>query len=124
MALPINRPLNIERVYAHNIDQSTEGSSFAVAPVRGKIVLIGCVVHVAVTTAPNVLTSKIAGTAITHPTWTATATAGTGGTAGNVVEVIPTAANLVTAGQNIEFISDGAGSSTVPVTYYADILVS
>jgi len=123
MTLPVNRPLNIERVYAHNIDQSTAGSSFTVASMRGKIVLIGCVVHVAVTSAPNVLTAKIAGTLITTPTWTATATAGTGGTAGDVIEVVPTGANFVAAGQNIEFISDGAGSSTVPCTYYADILM-
>lgn len=121
MALPTNRPLTIERIYAHNIDQSSAGSSFSVAPCSGKIVLIGCVVHVAVSSAPNVLTSKIAGTAITHPTWTTTTTAGSGGTAGDVVEVVPTAANRVAQGQNIEFISDGAGSSTVPCTYYADI---
>lgn len=121
MAYPVNRTLLVERVYAHNIDQSSAGSSFAVSPCRGKIVLLGTVVHVAVTSAPNVLTAKVAGTSITIPTWTATATAGTGGTAGDVIEVVPTAANTVTPGQNIEFISDGAGSSTVPCTYYADI---
>ena len=124
MALPKNRPFNILRVFSHNIDHSTAGSSFSVAPCRGKILLLGIVTHIGVTGAPNVLTAKIAGTAITIPTWTTTTTGGSGGTAGDVVEVEPTAANNVTAGQNIEFISDGAGSTVCPCTYYADILVN
>lgn len=121
MTLPVNRPLNVIRVHAYYADQSTAGSSFAVAPCRGKIVLLGVVNHVAVTSAPNVLTAKINGTSITIPTWTVTHS---GAAAGDVVEVAPTAANNVVAGQNIEFISDGAGSATVPCTYYADILVN
>ncbi len=120
MALTVNRPFNIVRVFAHNIDTSTAGSSFSVAPCRGTIILLGSVVHGVVGTANNVLTSKIAGTAITHPTW-AQLTASSA--AGDVVEVVPTAANKVTAGQNIEFITDGGGSNTVPCTFYADIRV-
>lgn len=126
MALPVNRPLNVIRVSSYNADISTAGSSFAAVPVRGKIILLGCVIHAAVTTAPNVLTAKIgvsgsAGTSITIPTWTQS---NTSSAAGVVSEVVPTAANLADAGNNIEFISDGAGSGTVPATYYADILVS
>jgi hypothetical protein len=126
MALPVNRPLNIVRVHSYNADISTAGSSFAAMPVRGKIVLLGCVIHAAVTTAPNVLTAKIgvsgaAGTAITIPTWTQSHTSSA---AGVVQEVTPSGANLADAGNNIEFISDGAGSGTVPATYYADILVN
>lgn len=121
MALPVNRPLNIIRVSSYNADMSTAGSSFAVFPTRGKIINIGVVAHVAVTTAPNVLTAKIAGVAITLPTWTVTHS---GAAAGDVVEVTPTGANLGNAGQNVEFITDGAGSATVPCTFYADIQVN
>jgi hypothetical protein len=126
MALPLNRPLNIVRVFAYNADISTAGSSFATMPARGKVVLLGCVIHAAVTTAPNVLTAKIgvsgaAGTSITIPTWTQSHTSSA---AGVVQEVVPSAVNTADAGNNIEFISDGAGSGTVPATYYADILVS
>lgn len=120
MALPVNRPLSIERIYAHNIDQSTAGSSFSVAPMRGKIITLGVINHVAVTSAPNVLTAKINGTAITIPTWTVPSS---GAAAGDVVEVTPTGANLVNSGDKVEFISDGAGSATVPCTYYADIMM-
>lgn len=120
MALPTNRPLNVIRVSSYNSDMSTAGSSFAVFPKNGKIVLLGVVAHAAVTTAPNVLTAKIAGTAITIPTWTVTHS---GAAAGDVVEVAPSAAFEGNAGQNIEFITDGAGSGTVPCTFYADIRI-
>lgn len=120
MTLPVNRALNVIRVSSHNIDQSTAGSSFAAAPTRGKIILLGVCNHAAVTTAPNVFTAKISGTAITIPTWTITHS---GAAPGDIMEVIPSGANNVTAGQNIEFITDGAGSGTVPCTFYADILV-
>lgn len=121
MALPNPRPLNIVRVHSYNSDMSTAGSSFAVFPCRGKVVKIGVVAHAAVTTAPNVLTAKIAGTSVTLPTWTVTHS---GAAAGDVVEVVPSGANFGNESQNIEFISDGAGSGTVPCTYYADIQIA
>lgn len=119
MAYPTNRTLPTVRVHSYNADMSTAGSSFAVFPMRGKIVKMGVVAHTAVTTAPNVLTAKIAGTAVTLPTWTVTHS---GAAAGDVVEVVPSAANVGSEGNNIEFITDGAGSGTVPCTFYADIV--
>lgn len=120
MTLPSNRPLTLYRVFAHNPDTSTSSSAFTVSPIRGKVVLLGSVVHGAVGTANNVLTAKIATAAVTIPTWVqATASSA----AGDISEVVPTAANAINAGQNIEFISDGAGSNTVPTTFYADILM-
>ncbi len=121
MALPVNRPLNIERVYAHLADSSTASSAWSVFPVRGKIVRLGCIIGGVVATANNVLTSKIAGTAITHPTWVQ---AFASSAVGDVSEVVPTAANRGVAGDKIEFISSGAGdTNTVPTMFYADILV-
>jgi len=120
MALPENRPLTIVRVYAHMADSSTAGSAFTVSPIRGKVVKLGSVISGVVATADNVLTAKIATVAITHPTWTQ---AFTTSAAGDVSEVVPTAANFVNAGQNIEFISSGAGdTNVVATTFYADIL--
>ena len=119
MAYPSNRPLNVIRVFSYNGDMSTAGSSFAVFPIRGKVVKVGVVAHAAVTSAPNVLTAKIAGTAITIPTWTVTHS---GAAAGDIVEVVPTAANVGAQNVNIEFITDGAGSGTVPCMFYADIV--
>lgn len=120
MALPNPRPLNIIRVSSYYADMSTAGSAFQSFPCRGKIVKFGVVAHAAVTTAPNVLTAKIAGTSVTLPTWTVTHS---GAAAGDVVEVVPSAANLGNESNNIEFITDGAGSGTVPCTFYADVLI-
>jgi len=121
MALPVNRPLNIERIYAHLADSSTAGSAWSVAPTRGKIVRLGSIIGGVVATANNVLTCEINGTAVTHPTWVQ---AFSGSAVGDVSEVVPTAANRVVAGDKIEFISSGAGdTNTVPTTFYADILV-
>jgi len=121
MALPVNRPLNIERVYAHLADASTAGSVFIPAPTRGNIVRLGSCISGVVATANNVLTCEINGTAVTHPTWTQ---AFSGSAVGDVSEVVPTAANRVVAGDKIEFISSGAGdTNVVPTMFYADILV-
>jgi hypothetical protein len=120
MPVPENRPLNIERVYAHMADASTAGSAFAAAPTRGAIIRLGSIIHAAVSSADNVLSGKVNGTAITHPAWVQAAS---GSAAGDVSEVAPTAANRVVAGDRIEFASDGAGSGTVPTTFYADIRI-
>jgi hypothetical protein len=120
MSLPKNRPFNIIRVSTYMADSSTAGSAFTVAPCRGKIVKMGSVIHAAVTTADTAITSKVAGTSITGGAWTI---AFTGAAAGDEDTAIPTAANTVNEDDNIEFVSDGAGSGTVPTTFFADILV-
>lgn len=121
MALATNRPFNIIRVFSHLADSGTASSTYVAAPCRGKVVLLGSTVHAAVGTANNVLTASIAGSAITHPSWTQLTS---GSAAGDVSEVTPTAANTCNAGDAIRFQSDGAGSNTTPTTFYADILVS
>ena len=121
MALPQNRPLNIIRVWAHLADSGTASSAFAVAPTRGRVVKLGSVVYAAVGTANNVLTGFIAGTAITHPTWSQLTA---GSAAGDVSEVVPSAANTCNDGDAIKFTSDGAGSNVTPTMFYADIVVA
>lgn len=121
MALPINRPLNIIRVFAHMADSSTAGSAFTVSPCRGKIVKLGSIISAAVTSADTAIASKVNGVAVGGGSWTI---AFSGAAAGDVDTVIPTDANAVNEDDKIEFASDGAGSGTVPTTFFADILVS
>jgi hypothetical protein len=116
MALPELHPLSEVVVYAHTADMSTAGSAFARAPFRGKVVKVGSVIHAAVTTADNGIITKINSTAITGGTYTHAAS---GSAAGEVRSATPTAANTVNEDDNIEFASDGAGSGTVPATYFA-----
>jgi hypothetical protein len=118
MALPENRPLTEKTVFAHMTDVSTASSAFAVAPFRGKIMKMGSVISVAISGADSLITSKIAGTAITGGNWTI---ANSGAAAGDVDTAIPTGANNVNEGQNIEFISDGASSTASPTTFFATI---
>lgn len=121
MALANNRPLNVIRVFAHMADSSTAGSAFTAAPCRGRIVKLGSVINAAVTTADTAITSKINGAAITGGGWTI---AFTSAAAGDVDTAIPSGANAVNEDDKIEFASDGAGSGTVPTTFFADIMVS
>lgn len=120
MAYPTNRTFNTVRVYAYMADSSTAGSAFSVAPARGKIINMGSVIYNAITVADTAVTSKIAGTAITGGGWTITQS---GSAAGDVDTAIPTAANYVNEGDNIEFISDGGASTTCPTMFFADIRI-
>lgn len=119
MALTVNHPLLKQvRVYAYLADLSTAGSAFTVSPIRGKIVEMGSVIYNAITTADNAITTEIAGTAITGGSWTV---AYTSSAAGDVDSAVPTAANFVNEGQNIEFITSGASDTTCPTMFYAVI---
>jgi hypothetical protein len=119
MSLPENRPFNVIRVFAYMADSSTAGSAFAVAPTQGRIVKMGSVIYAAVTTADTAITSKIAGTSITGGSWTL---AYSTSAAGEVDTAVPTAANEVDEDDNIEFVSDGGGSGTIPTMFFADIV--
>lgn len=117
MALTVNHPLLKQvRVTAYMADVSTAGSAFAISPIRGKVIEVGSVIYNAITTADSAASTKIAGTAITGGTWTI---AFSGSAAGNVNSAVPTAANTCNEGDNIEFITDGASSTTCPAEFYA-----
>lgn len=118
MALPVLHPVTERTVFAHLADVGTAGSAFAVAPFRGKIVKMGSVIATSLSSADAIITSKINGTSITGGGWTITQS---GSAAGDVDTAIPTAANNVNEGDNIEFITDGGPGSTVPTTFFATI---
>ena len=102
-------------------DSGTAGSSYVVCPFAGTLVGLAAVNHLANTTTKTVLTTEIGGVAVTHPAWEIAVTQA----AGIASSVVPTAANAVTAGQVIRFISDG-GSATAAqkTTFTATILRS
>lgn len=118
MALPVQTPMNERVVHAYMADISSASSAFAVAPCKGRIVKIGSVIYSAPTGSDANFTAKIAGTLITGATWTVTVS---GSAAGDVDTAVPTAANVVKEGDNIEFISDGASSTTTPAMCFAII---
>lgn len=118
MALPNNRPLTEAAVSTYLADVSTASSSFVVSPWRGKIVRAYSALHTAITDANAVWTMEINGTAVTGVSVTITQS---GSAAGDIDTGTPTGANTVNEGDVIEFISDGASSTTAPVTFTAVI---
>jgi hypothetical protein len=99
-------------------DLSTASSAFTVAPCRGRVVRAFSTIYNATTGADAVWTMKINGTAITGVSVTVTQS---GSAAGDVDTGNPTAANTVNEGDNIEFVSDGASSTTCPTMFVAVI---
>lgn len=102
-------------------DSGVASSTFVVCPFAGTLVGLAAVNHVANTTTQTLLTAEIGGVAVTIPTWSIAATQA----AGLASAVVPTAANAITAGQVIRFISDG-GSATAAqkTTFTATVLRS
>lgn len=94
-------------------DANTAGSVFVVAPHAGSIIKMYATNDIANTTVKTVLTAKIATVAVTMPAFEIAITQA----AGVVSSSVPTATNVVTAGQAIELISDGGGTPVMPITY-------
>lgn len=95
------------------IDAGTAQSRWVVAPHAGTIVAMYAVNSVANATTKTVLTAEIGGTLVTAPAWEIAITQAVG----VVSSTVPTAANVVTAGQAIEIISDGGTDATMPVSF-------
>lgn len=99
-------------------DIGTAGSSYVVSPFAGTLVGLGVVNHGANAGTKTVLAAKINGAAVTHPAWEVaiTAAAGTG------VSVVPTAANVVKAGDVLEVAYDGGSSNVTPASFSLTVL--
>ena len=95
-------------------DVSTAGSVWVVAPHRGRIVKIYSVINGTIATANAAITFELAGVAVTGAGITI---AYSGSAAGDVDSSTPTEKNIVSAGQAIEVITDGASTNTVRATF-------
>lgn len=91
-------------------DISTAQSVWVVSPIAGTIEAIYSVIDGAITGADATLTAELGGTLVTGSSITITQS---GSAAGDVDSASPSAANIVTAGQAIEIITDGGSTGTV-----------
>ena len=116
MALQENRPIDEIYLTAYLADISTASSTFVACPVRGRIVKAYSTIHAAITGADAVWTLEVNNTAVTGVSVTV---ANSGSAAGDVDSDTPTSAttSLVNPGDRIEFVSDGASSTTSPCTF-------
>lgn len=93
-------------------DIDTAASFFVVAPYAGTITKIWSVIDTAITVANNTLTCSILSAGVTTAITNGTITIGfSGAVAGDVDSCVPTALNIVAAGDAIKIATDG-GSTT------------
>jgi hypothetical protein len=93
-------------------DISTAGQIYFVPGFAGKIKKISTVLNGTIDTADSVLTTKIAGTAVTGGSITV---AYSGSAAGDIDTATPTAANSFTAAQAIELETGGQSGQTISI---------
>lgn len=103
--------LNQYAINLYMADANTAGSAYVVAPHAGKIVGLQVTNYVANTTVKTVLLAKIATVIVTAPAWEIAITQA----AGVASNVVPTAANAITAGAVIEINTDGGGTPVMPI---------
>ena len=119
MALTNLHPVSEAVVYAHSASVgSSPIAALAVAPFRGKIVKVGCVLVSGISTSNLLVSTAINGTAITGGGFSVTATSSVAGTMGSAV---PTGANVVVEDDYITFTPSVAAGTTVPATFFAVI---
>ena len=100
-------------------DGSAEATYYLVSPHAGTISLIYSVIDGAVSTADITITGNIGATAITAGVLTIATAASA---AGDIDSATPTAANVVTAGQAINFVVTGGGAGGSPRIHLAVII--
>lgn len=100
-------------------DGSADATYYLVCPHAGTISKIWTVTDGAVGTADITVTGKIGSTAITNG---AVTIATSGSAAGDIDSATPTAANVVTAGQAINFVVAGGGSGGSPRIHVAVVI--
>jgi hypothetical protein len=121
MALQVNKPISEIVVSAYMADISAASSAYAVAPMRGRVVRAYSVLQGSISAADAVWTMEINGTAISGVSVTV---ANSGSAAGDVDtsgDIPNSSTNAVNEGDTVEFVSDGASSTTAAAMFYAVI---
>ena len=120
MTLPTPRTISERPVQAYLADISAASSCYTVAPFRGQLVRAYSVLQGTISGADAVWTMKINGQAVTGVSVTV---AQSGSAAGDVdsTDTIGPTGNSVNEGDTIEFVSNGASSTTCPAMFTAVI---
>jgi len=114
---------NVNLVYLtyELVDISTAGSTWLPVPLAGKITKIRSVLHGAIASVDCGLTFEIGGTLVIGGAITI---AFSGSAAGDEDNSTPTALNVLTVGQAIEIITDGASTNAVNASLVFEIDVT
>jgi hypothetical protein len=112
-----------ETLQVLEIDASVAQTHYVAAPMNGDIVSFQAVVNTAVTTSTNTYELRIDGVSVTGSALSITVTPGTGGTAGDVITVTPSAANSFTEGQTISIVNTVLGNTDANLDVRFNIIV-
>jgi hypothetical protein len=120
MAIPENRPLSEASVSCYMADLSTAGSAFVTSPWRGTLKRVYSVIYNAITGADAVWTVEINNVAVTGISVTVTQSSSAAGDM-DFDEPTDLSTARVNEGDRLEFVSDGASSTTCPTMFTAVI---
>lgn len=115
-AYPGKRPLADKYLTAYMADVSAASSSFVAVPAQGELIGIMSALYTAITGADAAVTVEINGTAVTGASLTITQSGSAAGDVDSDFDFTPVA---VKEGDVIEFVSDGASSTTAPMMFTA-----
>lgn len=119
MAITELHPISEAVVYAHSASVGASPiAALAIAPFRGTIRKVGCVLVSGVSTSNLLVSTAINGTAITGGGFSVTAS---GSVAGSMGSAVPTGANKVNEDDYITFTPSVAAGTAVPATFFAVI---
>jgi hypothetical protein len=93
------------------INASVAQTHYIPATFQGTIEKFTAIVNSAITTAANSYELRIDGVAVTGSSLSLTTTAGSGGTAGDIVSAVPSAANDFSVDQVITIVNTAAGNT-------------
>jgi hypothetical protein len=105
------------------INASVAQTHYVAAPFVGNIIGFQAIVNSAFAGASNSYELRIDGVTVTGSSLTITITPGTGGTAGDVISVTPTAANSFSEAQSISLVNTSLGNTDPTVDVRFNIIV-
>lgn len=105
------------------IDASATQTHYIPTVYAGEIVTFAAIVDSAIATATNTYELQIDGVTVTGSQVSLTTTAGTGGTAGDIVTASPSAANVFTSGQSLTIVATARGNTDAGVDVRFAILL-
>lgn len=112
MPAPVFQPFTTMTYNAYQADVNTASSAWVVFDRAGVIDSVRGIAQAATTTADSAITFKVDGTTVSGMTSTVTFTSSA---AGDINTATVPRGVVVGAGSKLEIVSDGAGSTTVPM---------
>ena len=105
------------------IDASAAQTHYIPTMYEGRIVTFAAIVNSAIATATNTYELQIEGVSVTGSQISLTTTVGTGGAAGDIVTVNPSAANTFVAGEELTIAATARGNTDAGVDVRFAILI-